>query len=62
MFTAGISKLANTTPIINIVETMALTFIHSFISMETVKRKNKPQIKASLDKNNSQRIGQFSIK
>ena len=61
MFTAGIIRLPNTAPIIKIVEVIDLIVVHSLISIETVKRKNKPQIKASLDKNNSQRIASFYV-
>jgi len=59
MFTAGMIKPANTTPITKIVDTMDLMVTHSLISIETIKRKNTPQIKASLDKNSSQRIRSF---
>jgi hypothetical protein len=38
---------------------MDLIVVHSLISIDTVKRKKMPQIKASLDKNNSQRIRSF---
>ena len=61
MFTAGIIKPANTTPITNIVDTMDLMVTHSLISIETIKRKNTPQIKASLDRNSSQRIRSFYV-
>jgi len=61
MFTAGMIKPANTTPITNIVDTMDLMVTHSLISIETIKRKNTPQIKASLDKNSSQRIRSFYV-
>lgn len=61
MFTAGIIKLPNTAPIIKIVEVTGLIVVHSLISIDTVKRKNRPQIKASLDKKNSQRIKTFYV-
>jgi hypothetical protein len=61
MLTPGISRLPNTAPIIKIVEVTDLIAVHSLISNDTVKRKNRPQIKASLDKNNSQRIRTFYV-
>jgi hypothetical protein len=44
------------------VDSMVGSFTQSLISSETEARKNKPHIKASRDKNKSQRIGDFSLK
>jgi hypothetical protein len=45
------------TPIVIMVETMLPSCIQFHISCESDSRKKTPQIKASLDKNKSQRIG-----
>jgi hypothetical protein len=44
-------------PMVMIVETILSSRTQSLTSIESVSRKNTPQIKASLDKNKSQRIG-----
>jgi hypothetical protein len=44
------------------VEVMASSCAQSLINNETDKRKKMPVIKASLDKNNSQRMGKFRLK
>jgi hypothetical protein len=36
--------------------------VQSLIRSEKARRKKKPQIKANLDKNNSQRISDFRLK
>jgi hypothetical protein len=45
------------TPMVMKVESMLPSGIHTHIKCESDSRKKKPQIKASLDKNKSQRIG-----
>jgi hypothetical protein len=45
-----------------IVEVMASSCAQSRNNKETDKRKKMPVIKASLDKNNSQRMGNFRLK
>ncbi|HRF17093.1 MAG TPA: hypothetical protein PK977_02960 [Chitinophagaceae bacterium] len=44
-------------PIVMIVETRLSSLIQSFTNKDKVSKKNKPQMKASRDKNKSQRIG-----
>jgi len=44
------------------VATIFSSLIHSPINNDKDKMKNMPQIKASLDKNKSQRITDFSLK
>jgi hypothetical protein len=44
-------------PIVIMVETMLSSFIQSFTNNDNVSRKKRPQIKANLDKNKSQRMG-----
>jgi hypothetical protein len=43
-------------------EEMVSLLVQSLISKEMESRKNTPQIKANLDKNNSQRISDFRLK
>jgi hypothetical protein len=45
-----------------IVEMRLSSVVHFFISNEKDNRKKMPQMKASLDKNKSQRINDFSVK
>ena len=44
-------------PMVMMVETRLSSFTQSHIRSDKVSRKKSPQIKASLDKNKSQRIG-----
>ena len=45
-----------------IVEVIASSFVQSLINSDTDNRKKIPQIKANLDKNNSQRMDDFRLK
>jgi hypothetical protein len=44
------------------VEVISSSFVQFFISNDMDSRKNTPQINDSLDKNKSQRIGDFPVK
>ena len=62
MFTKGFTNTANTYPMIIMVDTTA-SFPPKFLHCNnTVKRKNKLQMKAMRDKNNSQRMNDFTVK
>jgi len=62
MFTAGMMIIPKKYPIINTVEIIASSCTQLRICNETEMRRNTPQINASLDKNNSQRIPYFRVK
>jgi hypothetical protein len=56
VFTTGFNKTTITYPIMMIAATRSAFVIHEVIFRLTANRKNKLQIKASLDKNRSQRM------
>lgn len=49
-------------PIVMIVDVIASSRVQSRTSNDTANKKKMPQIKANLDKNNSQRIDDFRLK
>jgi len=62
MSVSGTTKSPITKPIIITVEEMASSWVQSHTCNDKERRKQIPQIKANLDKNNSQRINDFRLK